>query len=398
MNEHGSIPFRRDGSGLDLSRTVLGLRIAVAVVLVGWALHATASVSSVVVAALFLAVVMAPLHQWVIRRTGQDWLGHLAAFLVMLVVIVLFASGLFFAVQRIASEFPPLSEMPSVGAMIPGMDASGLESGASGSESAAAGSGAGQETSQEDGEESSGLGSLLENPGGQIASRLAGFASSAALTVMQFATAAVTGLTLVIFLALIMLIDGPNWRERLAKVFGGDRADEIAGATRVASRQIQRFLLVRAGLGLVTGALYMLWLWPWGIDLLWVWGILAFLLSFVPNLGSVVSGILPAIYAFLTKDFGTAMMVGAGLFVIEQAIGNYVDPRVQGRQISISPVVILTALLLFIWIWGLPGALLSTPVLIAVVVGFARVERLRPVALLLSDARSFEGLDEAEKR
>jgi AI-2 transport protein TqsA len=123
-----------------------------------------------------------------------------------------------------------------------------------------------------------------------------------------------------------------------------------------------------------------------------------FLLSFIPNLGSIISGVLPTIYAFLTKDIGTAIAVGAGLTVIEQVIGNYVDPRLQGRQISISPAVIFAGLLLFAWIWGVPGALLSTPVLIAAVIAFARVEALRPAALLLSNTRSYGELDEVVGR
>ena len=158
-------------------------------------------------------------------------------------------------------------------------------------------------------------------------------------------------------------------------------------------RLVRRFVLVRAAMGLVTAVLYMIWLWIFGVDLIFVWGILTFLLSFVPNLGSVVSGLLPTVYVFLTKDIGTAIAVAAGLLAIEQVIGNFVDPRVQGRQISISPVVILTGLLLFAWIWGVPGTLLSTPVLIAALVICARIEPLRPVALLLSDRDDYRELD-----
>ena len=120
---------------------------------------------------------------------------------------------------------------------------------------------------------------------------------------------------------------------------------------------------------------------------------LTFLLSFVPNLGSILSGILPTIYAFTTKDIGTAIAVGAGLTLIEQVIGNYIDPRVQGRLVAVSPTVIFAGLLVFAWIWGAPGALLATPVLIAAVIAFTHLDAMRPVALLLSNCGNYEELD-----
>jgi AI-2 transport protein TqsA len=367
-------------------RTLLGLQIAALVVLLGWALHATASVSALIVAAIFVAIVMSPIHRWVVDRTGRRWIGHAAAFLVMIATLSIFAGALFFAAQRIATEFPALAQ---VSGMVPG---TGAETSAPDGTAPAAGPSA-----SGDGEDG-GVLSGLDVAGDRIATRIADLVSGFALTGLEYVTTALGALALVVFLALLLLVDAPRWRARMAHVFGDDRASQIGDAAAVTSRQVGRFLLVRAGLGLVTAALYMLWLWPFGVGLLFVWGVLTFLLSFVPNVGSIVSGILPTIYAFLTKDFGTALGVAAGLLAIEQVIGNYVDPRVQGREVSISPSVILAALLLFSWIWGVPGALLSTPVLIASVIAFARMEDLRPAALLLSNARSYGELDEAVRR
>ena len=378
--------------GLDKSAVALGLGITAVAILVGWALHATASVSALIAAAVFVAIAMAPLHRAVIDRTGRAWVGHAVTFLAMLAAILAFAGGLFFAAQRVASEFPALSQLPTPGEVIPGMGRPDADAGP-GAPAAAEGA-----TGRNDGAAATGGGAegpagLLGGAGGQVASRLADLASTVAIATLRYATTALGGLTLVIFLALIMLIDAPRWRARVGRVFGEGRARTVADGMDVTSRQLGRFVLVRAGIGVLTATLYMLWLWPFGVGLIFVWGVLTFLLTFIPNLGSIVSGLLPTIYAFLTKDVGTAIAVGAGLTVIEQVIGNYVDPRVQGRQVSVSPVVVYAALLLFAWIWGVAGALLSTPVLIAAVIAFSRVDRLRPAALLLSDARSYEELD-----
>ena len=361
-------------------RTLLGLQVTVAVILIGWALHATAAVSSLLTAAVFVAVVLAPLDAGLARRTGRGWVGHLVSLLVMLVVLLAFAAGLLFAAQRVATEFPALSELPT--SQIPGVGTGGEEAQAAQSGDGASGGGTG-----------GGLGGIGFSAG-EVVSRLADVAGTAAMTGLSFATSALGGVVLVIFLALMMLVDAPNWRKRAARAVGGGHHDTVLEVVEVVGRKVRRFVLIRAALGLLTALLYMGWLWLFGVELLLVWGILTFLMSFVPNLGSILSGLLPTIYAFLTKDFGTALAVGVGLTAIEQVIGNYVDPQVQGRQISISPVVILAGLLVFAWIWGVPGALLSTPVLIAALVIFARIEPLRPVALLMSDCDDYEGLDE----
>jgi AI-2 transport protein TqsA len=358
----------------------LGLAVVAVAILVGWALHATASVSALIVAAAFTAVAMAPLHRKVGEAAGRRWVGHLVVLALMIAAVAAFAGGLFFVAWRVAAEFPAMSSVPAPSEMIPGMGGSG-----------GAGPGLGRPGAD-------GPGGLLDAAREQIASRLGQFASTAAFTVLQFATAALGGLTITIFLALIMLIDGPNWRARLRRLWGEGTAATVADGIDATSRQLGRFLAARAALGVLTAVLYTLWLWPFGVGLLWVWAVLTVLLSFVPNFGSIISGLLPTIYAFLTRDLGTALLVAGGLLVIEQVIGNYVDPRVQGRQVSLAPAVILSALLVFAWIWGVPGALLSTPILIAMVVGFARIEPLRPAALLISDTSSFEELDRIVRR
>ncbi len=407
-DRHSSLHTDHASAG-SVPRVMLGLQITAVAILIGWALHATAAVSALLVAAFFVAVMLAPLDATVAERTGgRRWLGHIASLLVMLVVLVVLGAGLFFAVQRIAAEFPALGSDPaaqtsaeaaSTGISQPGDAPAGAQNPAGGQvptgQQDPTGAQDGTQDAGQDGTQDGGQGLLseFELTVEDLASSLIGTLGNVAFTGLQFAGSAVGGVVLVVFLALMMLVDAPGWRRRIARVAGEERRDKTLQAITVMGRLVRRFVLVRAAMGLVTAVLYMIWLWIFGVDLIFVWGILTFLLSFVPNLGSVVSGVLPTVYVFLTKDIGTAIAVAAGLLAIEQVIGNFVDPRVQGRQISISPVVILTGLLLFAWIWGVPGTLLSTPVLIAALVICARIEPLRPVALLLSDRDDYRELD-----
>lgn len=357
------------------------LLAAIAVVLAGWALHVMAVVFVPIAFAAFLALLVAPVDRWVaVRVSGRlRWLGYVAAMGVILVVLAGFLGSLWFAAQRVVNHLPDISsELPSL------LSQAGTPDGAA----------------QDDGSGSPGAGRILSQladvfygAGGALTSRFQDYASQTAASVLRAAGATLGAMALVFFFTLLMLIETPRWRGKLAGLLTGSETRESFEAVGVIADRLRRYLLARTILGVLTALLYAGWLWMFGIDLLIVWALLAFLLNFVPTLGSLVAGMLPVVYAFVQKDFGTAALVGTGILVIEQIMGNFIDPRVQGRQVAISPLVVLVVLLVWGWIWGIPGTLLAVPVTIAMVITFAHVSALRPIALFLSDEQDLDGLD-----
>ena len=83
---------------------------------------------------------------------------------------------------------------------------------------------------------------------------------------------------------------------------------------------------------------------------------------------------------------------GLGLLLIEQVMGNYADPKLQGRELSLSPLVILVALMVWSWVWGIAGTLVAVPMTLVMMIVFARVPALRSVALFLSNHRDVDEL------
>ena len=402
-------PSHGPGEAPATDRPRLWLLGAITFVVVGWALHATAVVMVPVAFALFLALMLAPMVAWVKARVPErlGWLGHVAASGVLLVVAVVFVGGLWLSAQRVLAAFPGVSR--SLGEVVPGFGAERGEGSAAPAAGAPGPAGAAQEpgagpdgggTAEGDGAPSTIAGALsqIEGVGENLAGRVSEFVAGSATSVLNAATATLSGAILVFFLTLLMLIDAPGWRRRLSRILGPGGRHDLFETAEVVGRQVRRYLVIRAAMGALTAVLYVAWLWITGVDLLLVWALLTFLLSFVPTLGSVASGVLPAVYAVFTKDFGTAVLVGLGLLAIEQVIGNFIDPRVSGRLISVSPLVILVSLLLWGWVWGAPGLLLAVPMTIAALVICAHVDALRPVALLLSDRRSMDEVDELATR
>jgi AI-2 transport protein TqsA len=235
-------------------------------------------------------------------------------------------------------------------------------------------------------------GVLTDGQGGEGGGAL-GFVSGVAGSIVRSLGTTLSLMTLIFFFALIMLTEVPTWRSKLSAATGGDMEGDWRETIVSAGQRFRWYLVVRTVVGVATAVLYGAWLLVFGVEFVGVWVVLTFLLSYIPTLGSLISGLLPFLFALATKDLGTAIGVGAGLLVIEQVMGNFVDPKMQGRELSLSPLVILFSLLLWGYLWGIAGTLIAVPITALIVVAFAHVEPLRPIALMLSGSDSYEALD-----
>lgn len=145
-----------------------------------------------------------------------------------------------------------------------------------------------------------------------------------------------------------------------------------------------RYFLVQAFSSVVTGVLTGLYCWMIGIEFPFVWGLLATVLNFIPTIGSIVAVVPPTLFALAFGGFGTAALALVGLGVIQFAMGNVVDPVLQGRAIQVSEVVVLLSVVFWGWLWGIGGAFIAVPLTIAVVLLCEEFEPTRPLAEFLS--------------
>lgn len=344
--------------------TLVWLVGVVATILVVMFLRQTAWITGPAALAFFAALALWPVDGWIRDHTPGplQWLGHAAALVIMVLVFALFSSGLVFAARQVAAGLSRYEDKLRDYAQRLG------ELGAFGGE----------------GGDGSGLVERLIDP-----------VMSLATTILQSIWSSGGILTLVFFLIWLMLVDAPRFGAKLPSLVSREHDVTLHGAITAIASRFRRYLIVRTAMGVITGTLYMVWIWWWGLDFVLVWGLLAFLLNYIPTVGSLIAGSLPAALAFLQRDPATAVLIAGGLLVIEQFMGNYVDPRLQGRQLSLSPLVVLLALMFWTWIWGLIGALLAVPMTLVITIACARVEALHPIALFISDARNREELMES---
>lgn len=318
-------------------------------------LHLTAWWTSTIALSFFIALALWPVDAAIRRQMPfwLGWLGHLAALMLMLLVFMLFLGGVILAARQIMAGLPAYVDDAQVW----------LER----------------------------LAGWLDMPrvfdrsedalAARIIDPIVGFAT----TIMQSIGNLAATLSLIVFLVLLMLIETPLIAAKLRSVTGRSSGEAWRALVLAVAARVRRYLVIRTVLGILTGVLYMAWSWLWGLDFIIVWGLLAFLLNYIPTVGSLVAGILPAGLAFLQLGFWPAVAYGGGLLLIEQIMGNYVDPKMQGRELALSPLAVFISLIFWSWLWGLAGALVAVPMTLVVMFVSAQMPVLRPVALFLSD-------------
>lgn len=201
-------------------------------------------------------------------------------------------------------------------------------------------------------------------------------------------TGLATDSILIFIYTLFLLWEQGNFNSKLTALIG-DPVQE-RGVRQIIDRvrsDIQRYISIKMLTSSATGILSYLVLSLLGVDFPEIWGILIFLLNFIPTVGSIIATLMPATVALAqsTTD-GVSLSLAVLLFIgaLQVTIGNIIEPRLMGSSLNISPVVILFNLALWGMMWGIVGMFLCVPFLIITTIVLSHFPRTRPIAILLS--------------
>jgi predicted PurR-regulated permease PerM len=147
--------------------------------------------------------------------------------------------------------------------------------------------------------------------------------------------------------------------------------------------ELQHYLAIKTRISLTSGVLSGLLCWLVGVDYPLLWGVLAFLLNYIPTLGSVIALTLPTVLALLMLSWQHAAGLLAGYLVIEMIMGNVIEPRVMGKTLGLSALVVFLSLVFWGWIWGPIGMFLSVPLTMVVKILLEHSDDLRWIAVML---------------
>ena len=169
------------------------------------------------------------------------------------------------------------------------------------------------------------------------------------------------------------LVADPNKEQDANKIINRIRDD------------IQKYITIKVITSSLTGILSYIILRIADVDFAGVWGLLIFLLNFIPTIGSIIATIFPALIALAQSDGYTLFLVVLfGIGALQVCIGNILEPRLMGSSFNLSPIIILLNLALWGYIWGIPGMFLCVPFLIIVTIILSHFPQTRPMAIILS--------------
>ncbi len=213
---------------------------------------------------------------------------------------------------------------------------------------------------------------------GLVSSALSAFAST------------LSNLFLVMLVVIFILAEAAGLRRKLEAAFE-TRPDSDQSPARMERLEqvvdnVQRYLAWKTIISLGTGACVGLWCWILGVDFPFLWALVAFLFNFVPNIGSLIAAAPPVLLATIQFGPGRAAAVAGGYVVVNLVFGNVVEPLVMGRKLGLSSLVVFLSLILWGFVWGPVGMLLSVPLTVIVRIGLEANPSTRWIAVLMGPA------------
>jgi len=196
-------------------------------------------------------------------------------------------------------------------------------------------------------------------------------------------------LLLVVIFLVFLLLGKPYFPAKIERAFSPEDAAHITHILGSISSQIGRFLVMQLLISLATGLCVWLALMLIGVDFPITWGATAFLLNFIPTLGSIVASIPPVLLAVVQfPTLWPAVVTLVSLFTIQMTIGNFIAPKILGDRLNLSPVVVLISLVFWGWLWGITGAILAVPIASTIKIVCENFEGLKPISMMMGSGRS----------
>jgi AI-2 transport protein TqsA len=333
-------------------RIIHSLLLAAGIVIIVAGLHAATSIIVPILISVFISIVILPMQNWLIAHKIP---GTLSILLTLIAVVLIFV-GFGFAVGGSVKGFADKAD-----------------------------------------EYQKNLAALVESVNGLIAPFGLQISVEAIIeflkknvfnifknALLQGATF-ITTLVLVLLTILFVLFEAAGFSNKLKRALG--EKTESKGRIRKIQKDIQQYLLVKTLISLATGLLIGVSLAILGLDFPVLWGLLAFLLNYIPSLGSILAAGPPILLALLQFGSGRALGVAIVFVAVNILLGNLVEPGLMGRRLGLSALVVFLSLLFWGWVWGPFGMILSVPLTMIIKIMLENTDDLRWIGIMLGPAK-----------
>jgi len=185
---------------------------------------------------------------------------------------------------------------------------------------------------------------------------------------------------------LFLMLEQGTFKNKIKAIFPDQaRYDSVTSILEHAQDDIQTYLWIKTLTSLITGVISYFVLLAVGVDFAAFWAFTIFLLNFIPTIGSIIATLFPALLALIQFDtFTQFFIVLLGVGSIQVVVGNFLEPKLMGNTLNVSPFIVMLSLTLWGSIWGIAGMFLSVPITVIMLIVFAHFNKTRYLAILLS--------------
>lgn len=191
---------------------------------------------------------------------------------------------------------------------------------------------------------------------------------------------------LILLIVVFILMEAASMPEKVRVAFQRDEREPFLAFAQFMTH-LNKYLAIKTLVSAMTGVIAALWLLYLGVDFPLVLGLLAFLLNYIPTLGSIIAAVPAVILAFMQFGPGMAGITALGYVAMNVGLGNVLEPRLQGRGLGLSPMVVFLSLIFWGWLLGLVGILLAIPLTMTAKLAFEETPRYQWLAILLGPER-----------
>ena len=168
---------------------------------------------------------------------------------------------------------------------------------------------------------------------------------------------------LILLTVIFILLEATTFSKKLEALSSDQSSSDFS---TVFAEKLRTYMSIKTWMSAMTGVFVALWLWLLGVDYPALWGMLAFMLNYVPNIGSIIAAVPAVLLALIQMGMGTAFLVMAGYMLINIIVGNIIEPKFMGKGLGLSTLVVFLSLVFWGWVLGTAGMLLSVPLTVAV--------------------------------
>ncbi len=188
---------------------------------------------------------------------------------------------------------------------------------------------------------------------------------------------------LILIIVTFVLLEAAGFPRKIRAMEGDSERSLAEFATII--QNVRRYMAIKTWVSLLTGVTVYLWLLLFRVDGAILWAVMAFLLNYIPNVGSILAAVPAVLVSLISDGILPALGVTLGYLIVNGVVGYLIEPRMMGRGLGLSTLVVILSLIFWGWLLGSAGLLLSVPLTMVVKIALATNPETQWIAILLGD-------------